>query len=135
MPWLYDNPETLDYSNIDEPIRDLCRKINSSAWLRTEESCAGHPANESSAWNNQDLYLRLVVLKNSKFHKLLMMMDKIREGYSGLHWSCTLLYDRQDELGTHWYFGLVYGKQIRYRDIAIDLVTRKFLEVNQCLEH
>jgi len=125
MPWLYDDPSTMDYNNVDEAIRNLCRLINSSTWLRTEESCAGHPSKEPSAWDNKDLYFRLVVLKSADIARLLMMMDKIR---AGCNWPCHLSYDRHDELGSHWFFTLSYDKEIRYRDLAIDFVLGKFKE-------
>ena len=132
MPWLYDNPKTMDYNNLDQPIRVLCKKINESTWLRTEESCAGHYTNEpsSSGWNSRDLYLRLVLI-TGEIGYLLKMVDEIRKSCLGLQWTCSLVYDRRDELGTHWFFKLNYGRDICNRDIAIELITRKFLSITR----
>lgn len=132
MPWLYSDPATMNYDNIDEPIRELCREINNSMWLRTEESCAGHPTNEPTAWDwNKDLYIRFVLIDEKKLKNLLSLIDEIRKSYGKTKdWHVNLTYDRTDELGSHWYFNLKYGQDIKLRHAAVDIVLRKFNLVN-----
>ena len=131
MPWLYEDPATMNYDNVDPAIRELVREINDSGWLLTEESCAGHSANEPTAWDgNRDLYLRLVVEKPEDTWLLLSIVDHIRKSYGGMMWFCTMGYDRSDELGTHWFLNFNYGQDIGNRHIAVDVVHRKLIEVN-----
>ena len=132
MVWLYNNPEGLDYGQIDEPIRELCKEINESSWLRTEESCCGHPdPNEKmrSAWGGDDLYLRVCVIDKLKLSKLFSWFESIRD--DGLQeWHSGLRYDRTDEDGIHFYIDFSYAKKLDYRKIAIDYITKKFMEEN-----
>lgn len=132
MVWLYNNPETLDYNQVDEPIRELCKEINSSSWLRTEESCCGHPdANEKmrSAWGSDDLYLRVCVIDKTKVEKLFDWFESIRD--DGLpEWHTGLRFDRTDNDGTHFYIDFNYGKTLKYREIAITYILKKFMEEN-----
>ena len=131
MPWLYEDPATMDYDHIDPPIRELVRAINDSGWLLTEEACAGHSANEPTAWDgNRDLYLRLVVEKAEDILLLLELVDHIRRSYGGMEWHASIAYDRTDELGTHWYLYFNYGRDIGNRSIAVDVVHRKLLDIN-----
>lgn len=139
MTWMYDNPATLDYSKIDEPIRQLCKKINESSWLRTEESCCGHYGYTeimSSAWyNSTPLYLRLVVLDEKNLTKFFQLYEQIGEGHGKmLGWHHQLTFDRIDDDGIHWFFHLHYDADIKNRSIAIDLVLRTFMEFNEMLE-
>ena len=131
MPWLYEDPAELNYGSVDPAIRGLVVGINDSGWLLTEESCAGHPANEPSAWaGNRDLYLRLVVEKAENILLLLKLVDLVRGSYGGMKWSVSIAYDRSDELGTHWYMNFDYGKDVGNRHIAVDVVHRMLTEVN-----
>ena len=132
MPWLYDDPETLNYKTIDPAIRELVATINQSEWLRTEESCSGHPANETSAWGGMSLYIRLVVIKPEMIWNFLWMADLIRASYvSMMGWHLAVLYDRQDELGSHWYLTLDYNKDISMRLIAADIMLRAFVKAQE----
>ena len=135
MPWLYENPATMNYDSIDPPIRDLVKAINDSGWLLTEETCAGHSANEPTAWDgNRDLYLRLVVEKAENIRWLLFLVDLIRESYGSMTWHVSFSYDRSDELGTHWFLNFSYDRDIGNRHIAVDVVHRKLSDVNMCVE-
>lgn len=136
MVWFYDNPNTLDYSKLDEPIRELCKYINTQMkWLRTEESCCGHPdPNEAynSAWGAFDkLYLRLCVLDGfeNRIISLFELIDKIWQGCKGLQWHVSLSYDRKDSDGYHFYFYFDYGKELSQRQMAIDFVQQKIMEL------
>jgi len=130
MPWLYDNPENLNYRLIDEPIRELVREINSSNWLKTEESCCGHPVNEPSAWGtNAELYLRLVVTEPNQLKRLFFMVDRLRESFGNFLGHVSLSYDRIDELGSHWFLSCKYNK-FEQRSLAIDFVEASFKESN-----
>ena len=132
MSWLYENPETLDYGNVDEPIRGLVKAINQSSWLRTEESCCGHPANEVSGWGNAKiLYIRFVVKDAVRIPMLLEFVDLVRASYGlMIGWHVALFYDRKDGLGTHWYFNFEYASDIANRVIAVDIVLRSFIQVS-----
>lgn len=124
MTWLYDNLETLDYSKIDEPIRELVKMINESEWMRTEESCCGHPAYEPSGWAGSELYLRLVVLKAEKNWNLFASVEQLRKSFGkSYEYHISLLFDRQDALGQHWFFKVSYHVP-ENRSIAIDATSR-----------
>ncbi len=129
MTWFYDDPDTLDYSKLDEPIRELCKKINQSDWLRTEESCAGHNSYEQTAWGTDpDLYLRLCIIKKEHQTLLLELIQQLRDDCKGLNWHLGFSFDRIDELGEHWYFHFNYY-QHKDREMCIDYVLGKINEV------
>lgn len=136
MTWLYDNPETMNYDIIDEPIRELVKRINRSSWLRTEESCSGHPAGDTpidriTSWAGHSIFLRLALIDVSKLDALFEWVEKIRAGYGGMiGWQTGMSYDRKDSLGYHWYLTLEYPNDVKVRHIAIDLVLRMFVEVD-----
>ena len=135
MVWMYDNPKNLNYDNIDEPIRELCKTINESFWLRTEESCCGHFGDEhiKSAWSGAvpSLYLRLVVIDKGHLIRFLDFIQQLREGCKGQYgWNIQLGLDRLDEDGIHWFFYFNYDRNVRYRQIVIDMVHRYFKEAS-----
>ncbi len=136
-PWMYDDPAEMDYDHIDAPIRELVKEINDSGWLLTEESCAGHPANEPSAWGgNGAVYLRVVMKEKADLFYLLFLMDKLHESTRGmLYWNATMSYDRSDELGSHWYINFNYSPDISHRSIAVDAVLRAVVQVNIMKKH
>lgn len=129
MPWLYSDPATMNYDMIDEAIRELVRTINGSDWMLTEESCSGHSSNEPTAWGHaRELYLRLVV-KAKDIKRFLFFADRLRKlSYTGMAWHVSILYDRSDELGTHWCLTFDYGPDISYRSMAVDITLRAFNE-------
>lgn len=131
MPWLFNNPAHIDYNDIDEPIRDLVQLINRSEWLKTEESCVGHPnfcRSCGTGWGDMsDLYLRLVVTNKIVAYKLLTILDAIRNGIRGNPgWTSLLEYERTDELGSHWMLKVGYGHTIDNRDRAVAFITQVF---------
>jgi len=128
MTWLYDDPESLNYEFIDEPIRNLVKQINDSDWLKTEESCCGHPVNEPSAWGtNAELYLRVVVCELVQLKRLFFMVDRLREPFKNFMGHVSLCYDRTDKLGSHWYLSCKYNK-FEYRSLAIEFMEIAFKE-------
>ena len=135
MAWYYTPPDKLNPLEVDEPLRDLIAKINRSNWLRTEESCAGHPdrlGSATGAWGT-DIYLRLVVIKRNFFTltRLFSMVDACYAGIGKMSgWSVSLQYDREDEDGIHFYFKLKYNEDIQMRKVAIEIVEREFAAVD-----
>lgn len=133
MPWLYTDPANLDYAQVDEPIRSLVREINASSWLRTEESCAGHPGPRAGGpleppfiWG-EDLYLRLVLLRGAPVRALLRLVEECRGGLRLIpHAWASLSYDRTDETGTHWFFTSSYDRHLDNREAAVAGVLEAF---------
>lgn len=130
MPWLYSDPATMNYDHIDPVLRELVKTINDSGWVLTEESCGGHSANEPTAWEGyRDLYMRLVVEKAEDLKDFLYFIDRIRVlARTGMIWHVSVMYDRSDELGTHWFLTFHYGNDLSYRSMAVDIVLMAFKE-------
>lgn len=130
MVWLYDNPDTLNYDFIDEPIRDLIKRMNESGWMKTEESCCGHPAHESPWMGSTkgQVYIRFAV-KPENIVYAFDMCDYCWENMSGIEGHVALRYDRKDEDGIHLFLYYKYG-DISNRNIGIVTVDYGFTRAN-----
>lgn len=105
--------------------------MNESEWLKTEESCCGHPAHESP-WmgtvNNGRVYIRFAV-KPENIEYATMMCDYCWENKSGVSGHVSLCYDRNDEDGIHLFLKYSYG-DISNRSIGISTVDFGFTRAN-----
>ena len=125
--WPYTDPKTLNYELVDEPIRELCKRINTSKWLRTAESCAGHPRS-AYAWSTSP-YLRIILYK-PKLNSYKMLWDIVEgfnEGwYSGL---LKVQYGTKYDFGVGFYVTFPEPHKMWHRNIMIDLFYRCFENV------
>ena len=119
--WPYDNPDTLDYNNVDEAIRELCKVINNTLpWMRTAESCAGHPRG-LHAWSRAT-YLRVMVKDLNRFF---IMIEDFNEKSGTNTPDLTVQFGgRYDSLGIAFHITFPECKDEGLRDIDIDLFKR-----------
>lgn len=122
--WPYDNPASLNYDCIDEGVRKLCRSINNTDWLRTAESCSGHPKGRY-AWS-KSTYLRLIT---NDVNRLFDIVDAFDEGSGPVSCLC-VQYDRRYPFGVGFYVTFPQPPDIETRDIYIDFFLRELIALS-----
>lgn len=119
----YDDPDKLDYSNLEEPIREICKLINSSDWLRTLESCAGHPRSRD-AWS-EATYFRLCLFK-PKFEDFFFWIQSLDEAFNE---HINVQFDQIFDFGHSFYVTFPKQPTPSLRDVLITIAIDKFKEI------